>query len=353
MTTLRFLGWALGGAAGLLTAALAGAATWRTVSGESFEGELSGVFGSRVVFAMPKGTMMITADALDDAGIERVTDFLEAKKAAPAWKDSTSKVATALRGKLVKAQGKALVPFTPGAEPEPELYLVFFGANNSPTERALPELMERYRKAKAGPHSARFDVIFHTRDGGKKPHTEFITKHAMPWPCVSFEAVRKVEVIERWAGRSTPSFIVINPQGDVVIDSEDRDAEGHLMDPVKLWDRFFEVIELIDSHSPAVKRGMHRVALLQYLRTHTTGDRAPQPYALMLDRDRYQTVEPKQFTAKIEIDAQGRVTGASFTPSLGAVVEDQLGKDLLAWRFLPAMKDGKPVPITVNLPVNF
>lgn len=352
MTTLHFLRWALSGAS-LLAATLAGAATWRTVSGESFEGELSGVFGSRVVIAMPKGTFMVTADALDDAGIARVADYLAAKPPTPVWKDSTSKVATALRGKLVKVQGNALTPFTPGAELEPELYLVFFGANNSPTERALPELAAKYRKAKEGPNRARFEVIFHSRDSGKKPHAEFLTKSAMPWPCVSFEAVRKLELIERWAGRSTPSFIVINPRGDVVLDSEDRDGEGFLMDPVRLWDRFFEVVEMIDSNAPSVKRGLHRVALLQHLRTHTTGDHPPQPYALMLDRSRYQTVEPKQFTATIEIDEKGRVTGATFTPSLGAVVEDQLSKDLLAWRFLPAIKDGKPVPITVNLPVNF
>lgn len=353
MATLRFLRWALGGVAGWLAATTAGAATWRTLSGETFDGELSSVHGPLVIFSHGQGSRQIVVESLDDEGVARVADFLAAEGPARSWRDSISPLASALRGRLEILRNGKLVAYTPGAELEPELYVVFFGASeNTGTQRFLPEVVQRYAAAKAS-KGIPFEVLYHSRDGDPYRHAKYAAATQMPWPCLKLRSVGGLKLMERWAMFSVPSLIVLNRRGDVVLDSEAFDAEGLLMSPVQLWERFLQHRAAMSSESSVAKRAMHRLALLQYVRTHVTGDRPPQPYLLTLDRSRYQTVEPKQFVAKLEIDPQGRVTSATFEPSLGAVVEDQLGRDLLAWRFLPAIKAGQPVPIAVNLPVNF
>lgn len=353
MMSLRLLRWVLGGTAGLLAATLGGAATWRTVSGETFEGEIGSVHGPLVVFTAKEGTRRISVEGLDDAGVARVADFLTAEKPGQSWATSNSPLAEALRGRLEIVRDGKLVPYQPGAEPESELYVVIFGASeNTGTQRYLPELVKRYRESK-GSRGVSFEVLYHSRDSESRQHAKYAVATQMPWPCIKLRSVGGLKLMERWAMFTVPGLIVLNRKGDVVLDSEARDQEGLLMSPVQLWDRFMATRALFSSESTQTKLAMHRLALLLYLRKHTTGSHPPQPYALVLDRDRYQTVEPKQFTAKLELDERGRVAGATFEPTLGAVVEAQLTEDLRAWRFMPAIREGKPVPITVNLPVNF
>ncbi|MES2696311.1 MAG: hypothetical protein V4773_22760, partial [Verrucomicrobiota bacterium] len=54
----------------------AATATWRTVSGETFAGTLSGVYGGLVILSDPKGTVRVMVDTLDDEGVARVADFI-------------------------------------------------------------------------------------------------------------------------------------------------------------------------------------------------------------------------------------------------------------------------------------
>ena len=77
--------------------------------------------------------MEISLDRLDDGGLARVADYLASRpKASPNWAQSNSKVAKSLRGRLQIARDGKLVAFDPGARPEPDIYLIYFGAHWCP-----------------------------------------------------------------------------------------------------------------------------------------------------------------------------------------------------------------------------
>ncbi|MES2696310.1 MAG: thioredoxin-like domain-containing protein, partial [Verrucomicrobiota bacterium] len=266
---------------------------------------------------------------------------------------SKSPMATALRGKLLTLQGEKLVAFDPGTRPEPEMYLVFFGASwNGGTRNFVPGLTARYREARRNGNDA-FELLYHSRDRSEQEHKAFVSATVMPWPSVKYGSVGGLKLLERWAMRTVPSLIVLNANGDVILDSEARDAMGHLFTPTQIWEQFSEMLSVMTGATSSAKRGMHRLATLQHVRAHPTGEQAPRPYVLSLDRDRYQTIDPKQFVATLGLDDKGHVISATFDPALGAVVEDQLTQDVLKWLFLPAVREGKPQPFTVKVPINF
>lgn len=55
----------------------------------------------------------------------------------------------------------------------------------------------------------------------------------------------------------------------------------------------------------------------------------------------------------IEIDASGQVTNPKVTRSLGLGLDEKAIEAVSQWRFKPAMKDGSPVSVNVDVDVNF
>ena len=125
------------------------AETWATQSAQTFEGQLSGVYGSIAVVASPKGgTTLFSVDQLDDPSLVKVADALDkAGKEPPTWAASTGKVAKSLRHRLQILKEGKLVDFDPGTRPEPELYLVYFGAHwCRPCREFSPHLVQEYQR---------------------------------------------------------------------------------------------------------------------------------------------------------------------------------------------------------------
>jgi hypothetical protein len=62
---------------------------------------------------------------------------------------------------------------------------------------------------------------------------------------------------------------------------------------------------------------------------------------------------PQSSDVTLQIDAEGKVTDVLLPPSFPAAAADTLDTTLRAWLFLPALKQGAPVPSRVRLPLNF
>jgi thiol-disulfide isomerase/thioredoxin len=115
------------------------AEVWQTTEGDRVEGHLSGVYGFLAAVTGKSGSTLFSLDKLDDAGLGRVADYLATAPASPpAWKTSDSKVAKSLRGRLQVFHDGKIVPFDPGARPEPEFYVIYFGAHWCPPCRQFP-----------------------------------------------------------------------------------------------------------------------------------------------------------------------------------------------------------------------
>lgn len=339
-------------AVALLSPVLLHAETWQTQTGETFEGQLSGVYGPLAVFAENGGSRQIVVEALDDVGISRVADFLAAQPATrPAWSVSPSPIAKVVRGKLgILREGK-LVSFDLRERSEPELYAVFYGAGaNAATWRFMPQLVAGYTELRklAGD---RFELIYMGRDGETGEHAKLIRESGMPWPFVRFSAQNDIKALMRWAEHGIPSLVVLTASGDVILDSVLPD--GRLLSPYDVLKEFSALLGLMTGESATAKRGLHRLAVLQHVRARTTGEHPPKPYLLSLDRSRYQSLAEKTVVAILQLDEQGRVTEASFEPAPGAVLQEQFLKDARGWLFLPSVAEGKGRTFAVKLPIQF
>jgi hypothetical protein len=333
-------------------ATLAHAETWRTQRGETFEAKLNGVYGPLAVFAEKGGTRQIVVEALDDAGVARIADFIAGQPAnRSAWNTSSSPMAKPLRGKLGILRDAKLVSFDLPPRPEPEIYLVFYGAGaNDATRRFMPLVVARYTELKkiAGD---RFELIYLGRDGVPEDHTSVVRESRMPWPFVRYSAQNDIKGLVRWAEQGIPSLVALTPSGDVVIDSIRSD--GIPLSPDEVLNEFGALLSMMAGESAVAKRGLHRLAVVQHVRARASGEYPPKPYVLSLDRSRYQTLPVKTVIATLQLDEQGRVTEASFEPGPGAVLQEQFQNDARTWLFLPKVVDGKGRAFVVKLPIEF
>ena len=296
------------------------------------------------MFADPAGSRQISLEQLDDATLERVADFLAAGQAMP-WAESRSTLAKTLRGRLQVLDGEKLVNFEERGRPEPEIYLVYFGALwCGPCVQFSPKLVEGYEQLKALAGN-RFELVFVSsdRDGGEQ--LEYIRKVRMPWPVVKFSALGRLAPIERWGGRGIPSLVALTRDGEVIFHSY-RGVE--YLGPRHVLQ---QTMTALQPEAESEKRARHRLAVIQHRRAAAGGDAAAKAYLIAMDPGRYRTLEVKELLADLELDAQGRVTGAAFTPQLEAVVEYQLQQDAATWLFLPGIERGEPRAQRVRLPL--
>lgn len=326
--------------------------TWTTQAGEVFAGRLSGVYGPLVVIAHEHGSRRIVVEALDDAGVRRVADFVAARPTArPTWADSRSAIARALKGKLAVVRGGKSETFEPKDSEEPEFYLILYGAGaNEGTRRFIPGLISRYETLR-GRVGKRFEIVYVGRDGVPEEYAQFVRESGMPWPYVRFSARDNIKVIDRWAESGIPSLVVVNAAGDLVLDSVQ--ANGGFRSPDEVFREFEAWLALLEAESPAAKRAMHRLAVLQHVRACGEGEHPPRPYVLALDRTRYATLATQRVVATLALDEKGRVAEVSLEPKQEAVLANQFAQDAGRWLFLPGVKNGQPQPFTIKLPIEF
>lgn len=343
--TLWRVTWALG----LWATASVSAEEWRTVHGDRFEGKLSGVYGGIAVLAEKDGARQVALEALDEAGLGRVADFLAARPPATApWRESASKMTKALRNRLQVLRDGRLAAFDAGTRPEPEIYLVYFGAYwCGPCRRYSPELVKAYGQLKALAGD-RFELIFASSDQSDGEQLKYVREVMMPWPVLRFSAAGAVDLIERWRGRSIPGMVALTRDGDLLYSSE---RQGEYLGPQDVLRRFEAMTRAQAGDVPEVKRSTHRLAVLQHVRAAAGGAAPVRPYVIDLDLARYRTLEAKQLTADLELDARGAVTTAVFEPKLPAVVEYQLIQDAGTWLFLPLVEGGQAKATRVRLPL--
>jgi thiol-disulfide isomerase/thioredoxin len=326
------------------------AETWRTTNGDQVDGKLSGVYGSVAVISRKTDSAILSLDRIDDEGLARIADYLASSpQSAPAWAASSGKVAKSLRGRLQIMRDGRLVDFDPGARPEPELYLVYFGAHwCRPCREFSPYLLETYRRLKQM-SPGHFEVVFVSGDHKADEQELYVRELGMPWPLVRFSDVGNVGAIERWEGPGIPDLVVLTRNGDVVFDSyrgSDYVGPGSVLEQVE------PLLAAMNRDSQACRRALHRLSVVEHIRAAGNGSVNPKPYLVTLDPARYQTLEVKQLKALLEIDERGHVTDAKIEPRLPTALDFQLTQEAETWLFLPAVAAGRAKATRVLLPIN-
>lgn len=325
--------------------------TWHTTNGQPIEGKLSGVYGSVAIFTGKKETVILSVNQLDDAALSRVADFLDTSTKAPsAWAKSNGKVATSLLGRLQIMRDGKMVEFDPGTRPEPDLYLVYFGAFWCPPCRQFsPKLVAAYRRLKElAP--GRFELVFVSSDHSHSEQVSYVREVGMPWPVLEYSAVGSVNPIERWEGPGIPDLVVLTRDGEPIFNSYHGEV---YVGPESVLDELEPLLNAMDEHTLSCRMTLHRLAVVQHVRSAAGGKLSPKPYMMGLDSAHYQTLEIKKLTALLDIDQRGHVSAVQIEPQLPAAIEFQLEQDIQKWLFLPAVSNGQPKAVRIKLPIDF
>ncbi len=323
--------------------------TWGTTNGDHADGRLAGIYGSVAVIARKTDSILISLEQIDDAGLGRIAAYLAAgPRAAPPWAASDGKVARSLRGRLQVMQDGRLVNFEPGARPEPEIYLVYFGAHwCRPCREFSPDLVAAYQRLQAT-SPGHFELIFVSADRNAGDQELYAREVGMPWPILKFSEIGSADAIERWAGPAIPDLIAINRNGEIIFNSF-RGSE--YLGPRSVLERFEPLLAAMDERSAACRRARHRLSVLQYV--HSAGNKPAnaRPYLIAFDPGSYQTLKTKSLNVVLEIDERGRVTDAKAQPELPSALDYQLTQDAGTWLFLPAVADGRARASKAILPI--
>jgi thiol-disulfide isomerase/thioredoxin len=323
--------------------------TWGTTNGDHADGHLAGIYGSVAVIARKTDSILISLQQIDDAGLGRIADYLAAgPRAAAPWAASDGKVARSLRGRLQVMQDGKLVKFDPGARPEPEIYLVYFGAHWCRPCRAFsPDLVATYKRLQEL-SPGHFELVFVSADRNASDQELYAREVGMPWPILKFSEVGSADAIERWAGPAIPDLIAINRSGDVIFNSF-RGSE--YLGPQSVLEQFEPLLAAMDERSPECRRARHRLSVLQYVLSARGKPANARPYLIAFDPASYQTLKTKSLNVLLEIDERGHVTDVKAEPELPSALDFQLTQDAGTWLFLPAVADGRARPSKAILPI--
>lgn len=325
-----------------------GAQTIRTRDGHILEGKISAVYGDLVFVAAKGGSYQAFVDQLDDASLREVAAFLDRPAAPPPkWRDTSSKLGKGLMKKLRVLRDGKLVDFEPGDRPEPEFYLIYFGAYwCGPCRRFSPLLVRTYHELKANAPD-RFEAIFVSSDEDSSGQLAYAREVQMPFPMVRLNA--SVPEFDRWRGNGIPCLVVLSRHGDLLFHSYSGKEYLGAQEPLE---KFAGLHALLSEKEQPRSPARHRLAIARQLNAAGAGDREAAPYLLSIDPKRNRTL-PKGATlqARVAIDAGGRVKEAEFSPALDFIAEQQLQREAENWLFVPAVRQGRAEPSTITVSV--
>jgi thiol-disulfide isomerase/thioredoxin len=324
---------------------VASAASFRTQRGESFEAEISGVYGDILFLRNTRGTATLDLDSLDDASLAHVARFLARPTTPAPWRTSESPLTKSLAKRLQVLRDGKLVPFDPGDRREPEFYLIYFGAHwCGPCRRFSPDLLKAYQQMKAAAPE-RFEVIFVSDDRDAAEQLTYVRELPMPWPVLRHGAA--ISALDRWRARGIPCLVVLTRDNQLLFHSYAGEQYLGAHDPLE---KFSALLGHLVQNTPSPAR--HRLAVAAHVLAAAGGDRAAAPYLVAIDPRRNRTLPKTPIQARVRLDAKGLVLNAEFTPALELIAADQLQRETENWRFLPAVKQGQPVATVVEFPVS-
>ena len=238
----------------------------------------------------------------------------------------------------------------PGARPEPEIYLVYFGAHWCPPCRAFsPTLLEKYRVLKQE-EGDRFEVLFVSDDRSHGEQVDYVKWLGMPWPVLRYSEIGNVPAVEHADGPAIPDLVLLTRGGNVIFDSFHGAVYAG---PRSVLDDTAELLAAMHEGTPSCRVATHRLSVIRYVRAAAGGTRGPQPYLIAFDPTRYQSIPSKKLEAVIEIDDRGHVTDAKADPELPTAAEFEFEQDARSWLFLPSVSNGHATATKVKLPIQF
>lgn len=228
----------------LLTALLpltvdAAVETW-TLNGSPFQAECLGVKGDYVVFKKTDGSrVLIPCAKLSEADQARIaghefkatTNTFTVAPAKERAASEATRIATALQGKLVALNGRAMRDVTSEQLAGTQMYAVYFSASwCGPCRRFTPQLVAAYPKIKTA--HPEFEVIFVSADEDEDSMRHYMIDDHMPWLGLRFREAEQNPTLGRYRQSGIPNLVFIDGDGRIL--SKSYDDHGEYLGPQKV-----------------------------------------------------------------------------------------------------------------------
>jgi hypothetical protein len=321
-------------------------ADWPDADGGRFTGEPAAVFGSLALFRTGDPVLRrVPLRALSPEECRRFhTALADRPPRAERWPEARSRATRELVGDLKRLdpQYRRMVPADLSALPEPELLVVIYGYHGDPGTWALSNNIipthHRLRRVYPGLTATVFYGLWHTA----AEHERISIASWTPWFVTDFARQHSMPRLGRLAPPDGSAMTVMTRDGDLLLFARpvSLDAIRGFIDALSnlLWEA-----------NPLNTRAWTDIAHYERAIRPVAFAGAPTGPRLIgnpLRSDGLRQRGVNRIEARLEVDAEGKVTAAALLPGsdlpegMAAPLTDALRRSA---RFLPALEQGQPV----------
>jgi hypothetical protein len=326
-------------------------ADWPDADGSRFSGKPAGTFGSLALFRTKEKLLKrVPLRVLSPEDCQRFYRAIaERPDRAARWIDAKSPATGQLIGNTLRVeyQYRKLVPADLSILPEPELLIVFYGYQNWPGSwLMLNNIGPNYRRIQ-GVYPGLVHGVFFGLAPSVYEHESMAITAWMPWLVTKYSRQDQLPALTHYAPNQAPSFLVMTRHGDPLLQGEPTNLNV-------VRDYVDALIELLWTTHPYnndawIDRAHYGRAVrpLQFANASTGPELIGNP--LRADGLRQRGIS--RIEARLEVDAEGKVTAATLLP--GSVVPEKMAGQLTAALrrsalLLPAIDHGQAVASTYD-----
>lgn len=141
-----------------------------------------------------------------------------------------SRLSEVLKGKLVVPDQRGFKAFESDPTFADKKYIaLYFGAHwCPPCNIFVPKLLSLYKEMGGGKPGSEFEVVFVSADRSEREMLRYMLTKKMPWPALKYEDIPSTPEVTKFSGPGIPTFVVIDEQGNIVVDTFDRSNPAHI-----------------------------------------------------------------------------------------------------------------------------
>jgi hypothetical protein len=322
--------------------------SWKDAQGASFRAEPVEALGPFAVFRKSRTSGgFFRLQALSPADCLRFYEETAARPArAASFAQAQGEATRELPGHVLRLQNGQLLPADLSGQPEPEVLVVLYGSHNDGESWQMANnylaIHNRFQRVYPGRVATLFFGLRHK----ESEHRNIAASVWMPWLVTNLEDQSGMYLLKGFAPNEGALMVAMTRDG-VPLFVERPDSIAAIR---KFAD---ELANLLAMTNPADPRGWKdRVHYLNTVRPRefAHGTSAPLLIGNPLRADRLRPHGVSRIEAKLEVAADGSVTGAELLP--GSVLPDALRKPVAAGLrkavLVPAMVNGTAVPGTCD-----
>jgi len=195
--------------------------TWTNSGGVKITGELVSIKKENAEILVRGKTFEVPVSSLSKSDQDFIQDWKmeSAQKAAEAEIMASSSIIKALKGNLVKLDGRKIKEYEVEF-PEKLEFIAFYNSASwcGPCHAFTPSLVRKYKSLKK--KYSNFEVVLLSADRNEPDWEEYLKEYKMPWPALNFSASDAKSILRAGStSRFIPAIHILKVDGEVVDDA--------------------------------------------------------------------------------------------------------------------------------------